>query len=297
MTTTMSAREQKRHDAIQRQLELTARSVEQLRSTDGWQAWLKTRRAFRTYSLRNQLLIAVQRPDATIVCGFRKWLTLGYAVRKGETGLKIWAPMKPSQKKLQAWIDAGKPAGEKPDTFFKLVTVFDRAQVDAIPDQEQAPLEPDWPHLTTDLLAQYLPKLEDMAEANGAPVEYVTSDTLGSARGAVQLRKGTPIATRILDGLAPDETVATLLHELCHTLIRTQADTIHPPTPLNPRSEEVIVETATHAICQTLGLDTGPMTIPYLATWCDATPHQDLQKHAATIHNLANHIETGLNPT
>jgi hypothetical protein len=36
-------------------------AVEQLRSSDGWQRWLTTRRHFHTYSLRNQLLIAMQK--------------------------------------------------------------------------------------------------------------------------------------------------------------------------------------------------------------------------------------------
>src|SRR4051794_41647183 len=67
-------------------------AVEALRSSEGWQRWLTTRRYFHTYSLRNQLLIAMQTPDATRVAGFKTWLALGYCVRRGETGLRIFAP-------------------------------------------------------------------------------------------------------------------------------------------------------------------------------------------------------------
>jgi N-terminal domain of anti-restriction factor ArdC len=66
-------------------------AVEQLRSSDGWQRWLTTRRHFHTYSLRNQLLLAMQKPDATRVAGFKAWLALGYCVRRGEKALRIFA--------------------------------------------------------------------------------------------------------------------------------------------------------------------------------------------------------------
>jgi hypothetical protein len=67
-----------------------AHAVEQLRSSEGWQQWLAARRHFHAYSLANQLLIAMQKPEATRVAGFRAWLKLGYCVRKGETALRIW---------------------------------------------------------------------------------------------------------------------------------------------------------------------------------------------------------------
>jgi len=74
-------------------------AVERLRSSQGWQQWLATRRHFHAYSLGNQLLIAMARPTATRVAGFRAWLELGYAVRKrpdevpeGQWAIRIWAP-------------------------------------------------------------------------------------------------------------------------------------------------------------------------------------------------------------
>ncbi len=66
-------------------------AVEQLRSSEGWQRWLTTRRHFHIYSLRNQVLIAMQKPDATRVAGFKAWLALGYCVRRGETALRLFA--------------------------------------------------------------------------------------------------------------------------------------------------------------------------------------------------------------
>lgn len=56
---------------------LMAQAIEQLRSSEGWQRWLRVRRHFHSYSFHNQLLIAYQRPGATRVAGFRRWLSLG----------------------------------------------------------------------------------------------------------------------------------------------------------------------------------------------------------------------------
>jgi hypothetical protein len=100
-------------------------AVEQLRTSDGWQRWVATRRHFHTYSLRNQLLLAMQNPDATRVAGFKAWLALGYCVRRGEKALRIFAPCPPSKAKLKAWRDAGADPAEKPRTFFRLTAVFD----------------------------------------------------------------------------------------------------------------------------------------------------------------------------
>ncbi len=52
-------------------------AIELLQSSEGWQAWLASRRHFRSYSFANQCLIAMQKPTATRVAGFRAWLKLG----------------------------------------------------------------------------------------------------------------------------------------------------------------------------------------------------------------------------
>src|SRR3954452_21588142 len=67
-------------------------AVEALKTSEGWKRWLALRGRFHAYSLANQLLIALQKPDATRVAGFRMWLKLGYCVRRGERALRIWVP-------------------------------------------------------------------------------------------------------------------------------------------------------------------------------------------------------------
>ena len=119
---TPHGREQRRTE----QRELVRASIEQLRTSDGWQAYLKARRRFSSYSWRNVLLILSQHPTAHHVAGFRKWLDLGYAVQRGQHAIKIWARCAPSHKRMQAWRNAGADPDERPRATYKLVSVFDR---------------------------------------------------------------------------------------------------------------------------------------------------------------------------
>src|SRR5207247_3813306 len=95
----------------------TREAVEALRASDGWQQWLRLRHHFHTYSLTNQLLIALAMPHATRVAGFKAWIKLGYCVRRGEHAvIHIWMPIPPSKKQLAAWQENGGHTDDKPLT-------------------------------------------------------------------------------------------------------------------------------------------------------------------------------------
>jgi hypothetical protein len=73
----------------------------------------------------------------------RKWLDLGYCVRRGETALWIWMPVPPSRKAIAEWEAAGADKDKKPQMRFRMGPVFDRSQVDPLPAPAQpAVLEP-----------------------------------------------------------------------------------------------------------------------------------------------------------
>jgi hypothetical protein len=87
--TTTSPHHPRARTAARRQRELVRASIEQLRASDGWQAYLKARSRFRSYSFRNVLLIHLQHPSGERVAGFRAWLELSYCVNKGSTAIRI----------------------------------------------------------------------------------------------------------------------------------------------------------------------------------------------------------------
>lgn len=80
----------------------------------------------RALSGHNQHLIALQIPGATIVGGFRQWITAGRCVRKGEHGAMIWVPVGGGK------AEAGQESTETERPGFIMGTIFDVSQTDAI---------------------------------------------------------------------------------------------------------------------------------------------------------------------
>jgi hypothetical protein len=117
--------DEQREQQRTQQRELVIASIEQLRTSEGWQAYLNARARFPSYSWRNVLLILSQHPTAERVAGFRAWLELGYCVTKGSTGIRIWVRCAPSAKRMRAWRAAGADPQDKPRATYKLVSVFD----------------------------------------------------------------------------------------------------------------------------------------------------------------------------
>jgi len=108
-----------RRQADRERLEQAARA---LLSSEGWQRWVRVRatNGLARYSLGNQLLIALQKPETTFVAGFRAFLKLNRCVRKGEKAIRILAPMTVRQRDREETND-----DEQKRTVFRSVAVFD----------------------------------------------------------------------------------------------------------------------------------------------------------------------------
>ena len=83
------------------------------------------------YSPLNQLLILAQCPEATETYGYVEWKQRGYQVRKGESGIAIRAP---HQRRKAATAEGEEGGG----VGFHRIYVFDRSQVEPIPDEAPA---------------------------------------------------------------------------------------------------------------------------------------------------------------
>ena len=265
--------------------EFARQAVEQLRSSEGWQRWLATRGRFHRYSLTNQLLIAMQRPAATRVAGFRAWLNLGYCVQRGERAIRIWVPIPPSRKQLERWARAGSDPAERPNTHFKLGPVFDREQVRPLPPPATpAPLDPPVREVTGEDLAPVLPHLIELGRAIGSIVEFEAIP--GQRRGYYEVE-----SRRIAIGedMPANAQVKTLIHELAHALLRAEPCDDDPA--LEPAAEELVVESVAYTVCGALGLDSAGYSIPYLASWAGEGDIDILERTAALIDRLARRIE------
>ena len=103
-------------------LDTLARAVDEVRASESFRRYLDVQARFHHYSWRNTMLIAMQRPDATQVAGYRAWQKLGRQVCKGESGITIFAPC--------PWKRETDDGETEQGIYFKTAHVFDIAQTD-----------------------------------------------------------------------------------------------------------------------------------------------------------------------
>jgi antirestriction protein ArdC len=268
---------------------LMSDSVEALRSSEGWHRWLSLRSRFHNYSLANQLLIAFQKPEATRVAGFRRWLDLGYAVQKGERGISIWAPCPPSKTQLEEWRRQGSDPQLRPKTYFRMVKVFDRSQVAPLPEFPGGPIKLDPPvePIEGDGLRAYLNPIKGYAASIGYSFEIgVVPKGINGFCDVANRR----IVVRSSDAVySPNAQVKTAVYEISHALIHHSTDEDDPA--LSRGEEEVVVESVAFSVCSSLGLDTSGFSVPYVAIWGDGS---EIQRYAALIDRLASSLEDAL---
>jgi antirestriction protein ArdC len=264
-------------------------AVEALRTSEGWHRWLKVRRHFHSYSFHNQLMIAMQLGHATRVAGFRRWLEIGYCVRKGEHAIRIWAPCPPSKKQVKAWREAGANPDEEPRVIFRLVPVFDASQVEPLPDFPGGPisLEPPREPIADDGLADRLPTLVEFADS--LELEVIIEKIPGAADGYHEPATGRIVVEDVGEDFSANAQVSVLIHELAHALVRIDRRDGDPK--LDYASEEVVVESVAYSVCGILGLDSGGSAVPYVAGWAESAEGDPIEAYAELIDRLARRIE------
>lgn len=272
--------------------ELMSRAVDQLRSTEGWQRWLRVRRHFHKYSFRNQLLIAFQMPEATVVAGRKRWREIGYEVRDSETrkGIDIWAPCRPSKKALRKWRAEGTDPNTKPKTFFRMVQVFDRSQVDPIPDfpgGSVSLMPPPVRPVEGDALAPLLEPLIAVAASIGIEVEI--GETPPGTYGYYLTSAHKIGIEAVSSTYSPNMQVTTLVHEEAHALLDVERKAGDPD--LDRDEEEVVVECVAHTVLATMGYDISGHSVPYVTQFAKG---DEIERYAKLIDRVASRIEGGL---
>ena len=251
---TAAQRDAYRAKARDRQQELLATleaRVKAIQSSDEFTAWLKTAARFHRYSYNNQLLIILQRPEATRVAGYTTWQRLGRQVRKGESGIAIFAPMTV----MVGGEDADGTVDEpRAITRFKVEHVFDIAQTDGaeLPDFQVDALEGP---CELDLFTT----LTTIAEARGLTVTQV--DPNPGAEHASYRGYYDPLKQLIyVRPASPAQAMKTLIHELGHAL-----DDGLRGSP--PPEQETVAEATAYVVSAHFGLDTGAYSFRYIARW------------------------------
>lgn len=207
-------------------------------------SYLKAIGRFHRYSLNNVLLIALQKPNASYVAGFRTWNELGRFVKKGEKGIMILAPIvrrKPEDKETAE-------EASRAIAGFRAAYVFDVSQTDGKELPQIGVVEGD-PRGYSDRLRQF-------ATAQDIAVEY--SLEIAPARGTSYGGR-----IEILPGQSPAEEFSTLAHELAHELLH-RGDRRASTTK---KVRETEAEATAFVVCQVVGLETGSAASDYIQLW------------------------------
>ena len=255
-------------------------ATRELLSSEGWQRWVKIRRSFHRYSVNNQLLIALQRPDATHVAGFRAWLKLNRCVRKGDRGAPMTVRAKNAGGDVALDPTTGEPATR---TLFKVATVFNVSQTEPLPDTDPVPLEPPTQPIEGDSHGELLPRLEDLAAELGFDVEF--RDLAAAAcDGWCDAREKRIVVS---SSMAANAQLRVLVHELAHALGIGYEE-------FGRQRAEVLVDCATFCVLQTVGLDVAGESVPYVAAWGEDGALEAVRTFVGRIDEVAKRIEDAL---
>ena len=236
-----------------------AEQVSKLDSIDAWQQWLTVARSLHSYSFSNVLLIAGQRPDATMVAGFNTWKQLGHSVQRGEKAIRILAPVLVKMPLLDeagnpVLDDDGRPRSRRQMVGVKPVPVFDASQV--TPPVERPPrpqlLDGEAPHgLWTSLV--------ELAEMEGYSV---SRGGCGPANGLVRYETREIRVRADVDEL---QAAKSLLHELGHVLTMTPDEFGSYEAQREVR--EVEAESVAFTVLGAHGVDVSRYSFDYVAGW------------------------------
>jgi len=271
--------------------------IQDLFESEKYMSWLRTMSKFHDYSLNNTLLIAFQRPDATLVAGYTAWQKqFGRQVQKGEKAIKILAPAPYKEKVEMEKIDPitrtpildadGKPVREVQEVTrpaFKVVSVFDVSQTEGR----------EIPSLGVDELSGDVREYEMFFEAlkRSCPVPMEFENIEGSAKGYYHQMEQR-IAIR--EGMSQVQTIKTAIHEMAH-------QRLHAVDPLDEKSEiinqsrsskEVEAESVAYTVCQHYGIETSDYSFAYVAGWSHGKETPELKASLNTIRKTANEMIT-----
>ena len=266
--------------------------IKELFESEKYKEYLRTMSKFYNYSFNNTLLIAMQKPDATLIAGYTSWQrNFDRHVLKGEKGIKILAPapykvmeerdrLDPSTQKpisdqdgnaLKETVEVMRPA-------FKVVSVFDVSQTDGkeIPD------------ITVDELTGSVENYTAFFEAlkQESPVPIAFEDILGGAKGYYHLEDR---RIAIQENMSEIQTIKTAIHEVAHAKLHA----LDPDGKRNPekmkdsRTREVEAESVAYTVCQHYGVETSDYSFGYVAGWSSGKETKELKGSLETIRSTA----------
>ena len=280
-------------------IEAGIRDIFESGDMEKYRNYLRTMSRFHNYSLNNQALIHLQRPDATFVAGYNRWRDkFSRHVLRGEKGITIIAPT-PYKKKIEQEkldpdtklpiLDAdGKVMTEEKEIeipMFRPVKVFDYAQTDGkpLPERVASPVAN-----LTGSVENYEAFMEALRRSSPVPVEV---KPLSAEMDGYFSPKSQSITLR--EGMSEVQTVSAAVHEIAHAKLHNYA--LQQPEERRHKSrntEEVEAESISFMVCAYFGIETGANSFGYVATWSKNAELPEFRASLDTISKTANGIIT-----
>lgn len=272
-------------DSIMQSLES---GVEELFTSNRYREFLKTMAKFHNYSFNNTMLIAMQRPDATLVTSYKNWQSMGRQVMKGEKGITIIAPAPYKKMKEKEVLDEnqrpimgtdGKPKTEQVEVtvpHFKAVTVFDIAQTSGEPIQTLAP------ELLTAAVQDFDSFMQAIQKISPVPIRFDEID--GNANGYYHNADKEIV---IKKGLSESQTLKTAIHETVHAKLHDKEIMESLGVEKDRLTKEVEAESVAYCVCSSFDLDTSDYSFPYIAGWSSSREMKEMKASMDVIRKTA----------
>ena len=269
--------------------------IAELFDSERYREYLKVMSKFHNYSFNNTLLIAMQKPDASLVAGFSAWKNnFGRNVMKAQKGIKIIAPSPFKIRQEGEKIDPhtqkpiigkdGKPVTEEKEVkipAYKVVSVFDVSQTEG----------KELPDIAVDELTGDVDRYKDFFAAleKTSPVPIAFENIGGGSHGYYHLEDK---RIAINEGMSELQTLKTAIHEIAHAKLH-DID-LNAPKDEQPRvdrrTREVEAESVAYTVCQHYGLDTSDYSFGYVAGWSSGRELSELKSSLETIRSAAAEI-------
>ena len=270
--------------------------ITELFESERYKEYLRVMSKFHNYSFNNTLLIAMQKPDASLVAGFSAWKNnFGRNVMRGQKGIKIIAPspykVKQEMKKIDPHTQQpiigkdGKPVTEEKEITipaYKVVSVFDVSQTEG----------KELPDIAVDELTGDVERYRDFFATleKTSPVPIGFEQIPGSSHGYYHLEDK---RIAIQEGMSELQTLKTAIHEIAHAKLH-DIDLNAPENEQQPRAtrrtREVEAESVAYTVCQHYGLDTSDYSFGYVAGWSSGRELSELKSSLETIRSAAAEI-------
>ena len=272
--------------------------LKELFESEKYKSYLSTMSKFHNYSFNNTLLIAMQKPEATLVAGYQAWQkNFERHVNKGEKAIRILAPapykIKEERDKLDPvtgemmFDENGMPQKEETEVTipaFRAVSVFDVSQTDGKPI----------PELEVNELLSTVEGYEDFVQAlmNISPVPIAFEDIPGDSKGYFSTAEK---RIAVLENMSESQTLKTMVHEVAHSMLHDKEVNQSMDIPVKDRNtKEVEAESVAFTVCQHFGIDTSDYSFGYIAGWSSGRNMKELKSSLDTIRKTASELITGI---